>query len=367
MRGPGGKLHAAYELLPGTSRIAACVSRGRSSCGTWPQFSSTCLAAGSARSTCFMKAIGTSVSWRPQTNSESGSSACEPGPEAVVAVRLVQVDVARRGVEGGPPARRQVRAQELVHAGRGPAAVRRRHEPPHHRLHDRPRRQLDQAQLRPQRAHHRRPAPVAQPRQRRAQQHQAAARGSRSVRPASIATRPPMLLPTTWALSTPSASIGVEHRAREPRGVVRRADRLVRLAEAREGPSPPRGSARRARATVGRNDAFVPPRPCTQRTVVGPGARGKDRDSARNRACGASRTRAGRARRLAVRRGQEAHAHVEAAADPEAPRAEGAPCRRGSPRRCARQVAGSALRTASGSALSSAPRSRMRRPAMTAS
>ena len=30
---------------------------------------------------------------------------------------------------------------------------------------------------------------------------------SRSVRPASIATRPPMLLPARWALSTPSASI----------------------------------------------------------------------------------------------------------------------------------------------------------------
>ncbi len=47
---------------------------GRSSCGTWPQFSSTWRAEASALSTWRRKPTGTSVSLRPHTNSESGPS-----------------------------------------------------------------------------------------------------------------------------------------------------------------------------------------------------------------------------------------------------------------------------------------------------
>ena len=81
----------------------ACVASGASSWGTWPQSSSRWRGARAApaRRAC-VNAIGTSGSWRPQTNSASGLQLAQPGPEALLAVGLVEVDVARRLVEGDP-------------------------------------------------------------------------------------------------------------------------------------------------------------------------------------------------------------------------------------------------------------------------
>ena len=71
-RHPGAGWEAHPRVVPARNfLIAAWVSRGRSTCGTWPQSSCTWRALGSAFSTCFMKPIGTSVSLRPQTNSDS--------------------------------------------------------------------------------------------------------------------------------------------------------------------------------------------------------------------------------------------------------------------------------------------------------
>ena len=90
--------------------------------------------------------------------------------------------------------------------GVGPAALR-AHEAAHEALDDRARGDLEEAELGPQRLDDRRPAAVAQPGERRAQQHQAVHALRRPIRPASITTRPPMLLPTRWACSRSSASI----------------------------------------------------------------------------------------------------------------------------------------------------------------
>ena len=204
--GPGAPAARRRGPQPRNLRIAAWVSRGASSWGTWPQSSSTCLAAGRHSSTCFMKAIGTSVSLAAPDEQRARGELGHPGPEAVLAVRLVEVDAARRGVERGAAARVEVRAQELVDARVGPAALG-AHEAADDALDDRPRRDLEQAQLGPQRLDDRRPAAVAQPGERRAEQHQARPPARWSMRPASITTRPPMLLPTRCACSRSSASI----------------------------------------------------------------------------------------------------------------------------------------------------------------
>ena len=57
------------------SPIARWVCSGASICGTCPQLSSRWRAAGSARSTCLRNPIGTSWSWRPQTNRQRGCMA----------------------------------------------------------------------------------------------------------------------------------------------------------------------------------------------------------------------------------------------------------------------------------------------------
>ena len=59
------------------------------------------------------------------------------GVQKPFAVRLLQVDVARRGVERGAAARRQVGAQELVDAGGRPAVLRARDDAADDRLDDR--------------------------------------------------------------------------------------------------------------------------------------------------------------------------------------------------------------------------------------
>ena len=52
-----------------------------------------------------------------------GTEPLEPGPEALLAVGLVAVDVAGALVEGVAAGRRQVGAEELVDAGGRPAAI----------------------------------------------------------------------------------------------------------------------------------------------------------------------------------------------------------------------------------------------------
>ena len=215
------------------SRIAACVSSGASSCGTWPQSSSTWRAAGRARSTCFMNAIGTSWSWRPQTNSESGASPASRVQKPVLAVGLVEVDVARRRVEGGAPAR-----------GRGRrAGTRRRPAADQPSLPPGTRRRTIGSMIargagwiRPSSGsgslQQPAPAAVAQPGQRRGSAGRAARRGRAASRPASIATRPPMLLPTRCARSISSASSSAATAPGEVGRVVGGGERLVGLAEA---------------------------------------------------------------------------------------------------------------------------------------
>ena len=115
----------------------------------------------------------------------------------------------------------------------------------------------------------------------------------------------------------------LEHRPREVGRVVGGADRLVGLAEAGQVDAPPRGSESASAATVGRKEALVPPRPCAQISVFFPAAGGEDREPPDLRV----RTDSKREPRLlggAARGGQEAHAHVQAAADAELAAAEGA-------------------------------------------
>src|SRR5205085_2268735 len=70
-----------------------------------------------------------------------------PLPEALGSLALLQVDVARRRVEGHSAARREVGAQELVDARGGPVRVGARNDVLHHPLDDAPRRRLDDPEL----------------------------------------------------------------------------------------------------------------------------------------------------------------------------------------------------------------------------
>ena len=135
------------------------------------------------------------------------------------------------GVEGGAAARGEEGAQELVDAGGRPAVVAARDQPAHDRLGDRARRRLEQAEPRQRRRQEPLPAPVAQPGERRAEQDDRSAR-SGALRPTSIATRPPMLLPIRWARSISSASSSAIDGPGEVGGVVGGGDRLVGVAEA---------------------------------------------------------------------------------------------------------------------------------------
>ena len=102
-----------------------------------------------------------------------GLEIAQPGPEPVGTVGRLHVDVARGGVEGGAPARGQIRAQELVDPGRRPLVLRSRHDPAHDALDHRPRRGLDQTEFGGHHAQQRRPGARAQPGQRRGQQGEA--------------------------------------------------------------------------------------------------------------------------------------------------------------------------------------------------
>ena len=111
--GAGGDCGRAEAIRSPISRLvrlrrARPGARGRSRRG------SPGSAPGSASATWREKPGGMSRSLSPQTNSAGGSSAREPGVEAVLAVRLVEVDVASGGEERHPRGARAVDAAELV-------------------------------------------------------------------------------------------------------------------------------------------------------------------------------------------------------------------------------------------------------------
>ncbi len=97
----------------------------------------------------------------------------QPGPEPLLAVGLLEVDLACRGVEGGASGARLVGAQELVDADGRPALAGARDQPTDKRFHDRPWRGLEEPELRPHETQHRQQRPVAAPRERGREEHEA--------------------------------------------------------------------------------------------------------------------------------------------------------------------------------------------------
>ena len=180
-------------------------------------------------------ASGTSASLRPQTNRLGPSSSGRRVQKPSLAVRLLEVDVARRGVERRAAAGLEVRAQELVDAGGGPAVGRR----PGRRAARSPRRSAA-ARAGRARAAAGRAAAAAPTAGSRSQASDGASSASRDARSGcssatSSATRPPMLLPTSAASSRSSASSSAT-TARAKNGASYAArDRLDRVAEARAG------------------------------------------------------------------------------------------------------------------------------------
>ena len=136
----------------------------------------------------------------------------EAGPEAILSMWLVEVDVAGSGVEGSPSRGRKIGAQEFVHAGGSPPVVRTGDELTNDPLHDRTRCELDEAELgrvrRSSGAHGRG----------RFQAKAGASSASRLTRSGwrraiSSTTRPPRLLPIRWTRSSSSASSRSMHAA----------------------------------------------------------------------------------------------------------------------------------------------------------
>jgi len=151
-------------------------------------------------------------------------------PEAVVSVRLVEVDVARRGVEGGPSAPREVSPHELVHPGSGPSVRSGGHEASKRTLDQRARSHLQQPELGAQQAHERSPTPIAQPGERRTQQDQSL--HSFAVDQAGLnGDAPAHAVAHQGGRFDFKGVERVEDGASEPGRVVGGADRLVGLAE----------------------------------------------------------------------------------------------------------------------------------------
>ena len=88
-------------------------------------------------------------------------------------MRLLEVDLAGRRVEGDPSPGRKIGPQEFVDTRLNPAAVGTGDDPVNDRLHKPARGDLYQTELRAHHAHEWRPGPLASPRQRRRQQGQA--------------------------------------------------------------------------------------------------------------------------------------------------------------------------------------------------
>ena len=238
-----------------------------------------------------------------------------------------------------------------------------RHEPPHHGLDDRPRRGLDQAELRTQRADHRRPRARAQPRERGAEQQQPA--GAVAVHEAGLDGDPAAhAVAGDVSAFQPERVHRREHRAREPGRVVRSADRLVGLPEAGQVDGD-HAVVVGQRVDGGQERGLRPAEAVHAHDRLRTGA-------GRERGDGAEVARAERlefepARVVAAAgRREEAHAHVQAAADPQAPGAE-----RLHPAAQVGRDPGPGGRVGTqhgvGPELSSASRSRRRRPAITAS
>src|SRR5580704_9186417 len=161
-----------------------------------------------------------------------GTQIAQPCPEAVRAVGLLEVDVARGGVEGGAAGRREVRAQELVDAGCRPSVLSAGHDAVHDRLDDWSRGELHEPQLRAHQLDQRRPGALPTPRQRGTEQRQA-------LDAAGVFERDLQRDAPAETVSDEVRAVELErveqrdHGAREEAGVVARPDRLDRIAEAR--------------------------------------------------------------------------------------------------------------------------------------
>ena len=184
---------------------------------------------GSTSRTWRSKASGTSASAVP---TRRGSVAAAPAAASTghPPVRFLEIDVARRGVERRPAARREIGAQELIDPCRRP-------------LVPRPGTTATRSPPRPRAAPAGSDSWGATSRSSGAPGGCAArparapaARGARRDRAAAArppdATRPPMLLPIRWARSSSSASSSATIVPGEEAGVVRSSDRLDRVAEA---------------------------------------------------------------------------------------------------------------------------------------
>ena len=323
-----------------------CVSRGRSSCGTCPQSSSTCWAPGTASLTWRAKAIGTSWSWRPHTNSASGSQRAQARPEPVVALGLLEVDLARRRRR-----RRRGRAGSGTRAGTRP-----RRRPPSRR----PRRGSGGARSpRPPR----RGASCSSPssgRTRRSSRRPAAAR---AARPATAPAAPRRSTRSGCAqadLERDAPAEAVADQVRRGRSPARRAADQRRGEEARRrrarrsacrsrrsqaGRPRWRGTGGASAATVGSNETLVRAEAVDQEhRIARPGLQVGERPSAcSNVAKRSARRRPGRWWRPGSRRRRAGCGARSGAC------AGTRPSRRARPRRSGAHVAASAVSTASGS------------------
>ena len=302
------------------------------------------------RATWRAKAIGTRRSWRPQTNSASAPSVAQARPEAVLAVGLLEVDLARRRVEGGAAARGEVAAQELVDAGRRPAVA------------ARPGSAIARSARRPRRGAGWSSAELG------AQQaQQPAPTGARAARPATARAAPSRSTRSGCAQAdlerdAPAEAVADEVRALEPERVEQRDDRRARRTarrrarrsacrsrRSRAGRSRSRGSAgasaatRRQERRLGRAEAVE------QRST---GVAGAGLAAARSGGLRACDVREAQPPGLghAAGRGEEADAEVQVAADAQAPGAGTRPCRRARRRRSAPRSRSSAVSSASPSA-----------------
>ena len=170
----------------------------------------------------------------PHTNSDSCWSARSRRPEAVVALGLVEVDVAQRGVERRAAARRQVGAQELVDADSRSSRRARRARSGARSPRSPAAARSGAGRARAAAPHERRPAAVAQPRERRRQPDDAGrpARGCGS-RPRTPRGRPSSRRSGARARSRSASRTRDTARAKKRR-VVGRASGLHGVAEARQ-------------------------------------------------------------------------------------------------------------------------------------
>ena len=207
-----------------------------------------------------------------------------------------------------------------------------------------------------QHAHERRPRPLAPPGERGRQQHQPS--DPLGMAQAELERDAPAHAVADHVRALDAERVHqLDDRAREERRVIARAERLVRVAEARAGRARSCGTSRRA------------PRPSAGTSPWSRRARGSAAPARRRRRSGwttrptAVATRWKRSRSgpvIAAGRGEEADAEVEVVADHQPRPCDRPPCRRAGRRRCRSQVSRSAVSVASGVRLGRRRRARRR-------